>query len=162
VLLIAVRRRIVRLVKRHGIDLEQPSDEEHAADERLFECPAYAEIQGAAVAGRVATGPRAQADRARPAAGASRYVSTPQEPPMPTRRCRVMLPDCLDGGARRGICPPCVAWFGCEIGGVGESEHASDIGRYVKSGLLSRLSASAARSFCSAWGRRRTATYGSP
>jgi hypothetical protein len=39
------------LVKRHGIDLEDPSDEAHPADERLFECPVYAEIQGAAVAG---------------------------------------------------------------------------------------------------------------
>ena len=58
-LLATVRRRIVRLVKRHGIELEQPSDEEHAADERLFECPMYGEMQGAAVTGRVATGPRA-------------------------------------------------------------------------------------------------------
>jgi len=58
-LLVAVRRRIMRLVKRHGIDLEQPTEEGNATDERLFECPVYAEIQGAAVAGRVATGPRA-------------------------------------------------------------------------------------------------------
>jgi hypothetical protein len=58
-LLATVRRRIVRLVKRHGIDLEQPSDEVEPADERLFECPVYAEIQDASVAGRVATGPRA-------------------------------------------------------------------------------------------------------
>jgi hypothetical protein len=58
-LLAAIRRRIVRLLKRQGIDLEQPSDEHHPTDERLFECPVYAEIQGAAVAGRVATGPRA-------------------------------------------------------------------------------------------------------
>jgi hypothetical protein len=47
------------LVKRYGIDLEQPSDEEEPTDERLFECPAYGEIQGASVAGRVVTGPRA-------------------------------------------------------------------------------------------------------
>jgi hypothetical protein len=60
-LLAAVRRRIVRLVKRHGIDLEQPSNEVDLTDERLFECPVYAEIQGAAVAGRVVTGPRAGA-----------------------------------------------------------------------------------------------------
>jgi hypothetical protein len=60
-LLGAVRRRIVRLVKRHGIDLEEPSEEAASTDERLFECPVYAEIQGAAVVGRVATGPRAGA-----------------------------------------------------------------------------------------------------
>jgi hypothetical protein len=47
------------LVKRYGINLEQPSEEEEPTDERLFECPAYGEIQGASVAGRVATGPRA-------------------------------------------------------------------------------------------------------
>ncbi len=58
-LLGAVRRQIIRLVKRHGIELEHPSDAEHPIDERLFECPVYAEIQGAAVTGRVATGPRA-------------------------------------------------------------------------------------------------------
>jgi hypothetical protein len=58
-LLATVRRRIVRLVARHGIDLEEPSTELQAADERLFESPLYAEIQGAAVAGRVVTGPRA-------------------------------------------------------------------------------------------------------
>jgi hypothetical protein len=58
-LLTAVRRRIVRLAKRHGIELEQPSDEVHPADERLFESPVYVEIQSAAVVGRVATGPRA-------------------------------------------------------------------------------------------------------
>lgn len=58
-LLTTVRRRIVRLVKHHDIDLEQPSNEVDASDERLFECPAYAEIQGAAVVGRIATGRRA-------------------------------------------------------------------------------------------------------
>jgi hypothetical protein len=58
-LLAAVRRRIVRLVARHGIDLEQPGNEADPADERLFESPVYAEIQGAAVVGPVATGPRA-------------------------------------------------------------------------------------------------------
>jgi hypothetical protein len=52
--LASVRRRIGRLVGRDGIDLEQPSDEADPADERLFECPVYAEIQGAAVVGRVA------------------------------------------------------------------------------------------------------------
>jgi len=54
-----VRRRIVRLVGRHGIGLEDPSGEAQPSDERLFECPMYAAIQGAAVLGRVATGPRA-------------------------------------------------------------------------------------------------------
>jgi transposase-like protein len=58
-LLGAVRRRIVRLVARHGIDLEDPSSAAQATDERQFDWPAYAEIQGAAVIGRVATGPRA-------------------------------------------------------------------------------------------------------
>jgi len=37
-LVASVRQRIVRLVARHGIDLEQPSDEVDATDERLFEC----------------------------------------------------------------------------------------------------------------------------
>jgi hypothetical protein len=58
-LLAAVRRRIVRLVARHGIDLEDASGEEQGTDERQMDWPAYAEIQGAAVVGRVATGPRA-------------------------------------------------------------------------------------------------------
>jgi len=60
-LLGAIRRRIVRLVARHGIDLECPSTEVDPSDERLVACPVYAEIQGAAVLGRVATGPRAGA-----------------------------------------------------------------------------------------------------
>jgi hypothetical protein len=58
-LLAAVRRRIIRLVARHGIDLEHPSEESDTHDERLLDCPVYAEIQGAAVLGRVATGRRA-------------------------------------------------------------------------------------------------------
>jgi hypothetical protein len=58
-LLAVVRRRIGRLVARHGIDLKDPSDTAQASDERLFDCPMYAEIQGAAVVGRVVTGPRA-------------------------------------------------------------------------------------------------------
>ena len=57
-LLAGVRRRIVRLVGRHGIDLDEPSND-GADDDRLLECPAYAAIHGAAVLGRVATGPRA-------------------------------------------------------------------------------------------------------
>jgi hypothetical protein len=51
-LLATVRRRIVRHVARHGIDLENPSGETQPTDERLFDCPVYAEIQGAAVVGR--------------------------------------------------------------------------------------------------------------
>ncbi len=58
-LLSTARRRIVRLVRQHGIDLESPSNEVVSNDERLLDCPVYAEIQGAAVLGRVATGPRA-------------------------------------------------------------------------------------------------------
>ena len=60
-----VRRRILRLVKRHGIDLEQPSTEDDAGDERLVEWPLYAKIQGAAVVGRVVTGSRSGARVAR-------------------------------------------------------------------------------------------------
>ncbi len=79
-LLATVRRRIIRLVARHGIELERPNEEADATDERLFECPAYAEIQGAAVAGRVATGPRAGAPVARLGRGpieGERPVSVP-------------------------------------------------------------------------------------
>ena len=72
-LLATVRRRIVRLVARHGIDLEDPSGEAQASDERLFDCPVYAEIQGAAVVGRVATGPRAGAPVQR--LGRDRYAA---------------------------------------------------------------------------------------
>jgi hypothetical protein len=57
-LLAAVRRRIIRLVVRHGIDLAHPNEESDGTDERLLDCPAYAQIQGAAVLGRLATGPR--------------------------------------------------------------------------------------------------------
>ena len=60
-LLAAVRRRIMGLVARHGIDLEEPSNDDHSAGERLFDCPMYAAIQGASVLSRVATGPRAGA-----------------------------------------------------------------------------------------------------
>jgi len=58
-LLAAIHRRIVRLVARQGIDLQDPSREAQAPDERQLDWPAYAEIQGAAVVGRVVTGPRA-------------------------------------------------------------------------------------------------------
>ena len=71
-LLATVRRRIVRLVTRHGIDLEQPSREAEATDERRLDFPAYADIQGAAVVGRVATGKRAGAAVARVGLGSMR------------------------------------------------------------------------------------------
>lgn len=60
-LLGSIRRRIVRLVGRRGIELECPGVETDATDERLFDWPLYGEIQGAAVPGRVVTGPRAGA-----------------------------------------------------------------------------------------------------
>ncbi|MBI3782975.1 MAG: transposase [Deltaproteobacteria bacterium] len=75
-LLATVRRRIMRLVKRHGIDLEQPSTEDDSGDERLLEYPLYAKIQGAAVVGRVATGRRAGARVAR--VGQSIYPTEPK------------------------------------------------------------------------------------
>jgi hypothetical protein len=79
-LLAAVRRRIIRRIARQGIDLEHPSNEGDAPDERLLECPVYAAIQGAAVLGRVATGARAGGRVARvggvPAAGAAPVSDT--------------------------------------------------------------------------------------
>ncbi|MCK6557405.1 hypothetical protein L6Q96_22935 [Candidatus Binatia bacterium] len=60
-LLGSIRRGIVRLVGRRGIELECPGVETDATDERLFDWPLYGEIQGAAVLGRVVTGPRAGA-----------------------------------------------------------------------------------------------------
>jgi hypothetical protein len=58
-LLASVRRRIVRLVRRHGIELEGELDDGQASDPLALDNPALAEIQGASVLGRVATGPRA-------------------------------------------------------------------------------------------------------
>ena len=58
-LLASIRRRVIRLVKRQGIDLEHPSDEVHPADPLAEDSPALAEICGASVLGRVATGRRA-------------------------------------------------------------------------------------------------------
>jgi hypothetical protein len=57
-LLAAVRRRIIRLLGRHDIDLEGSCDEE-GSDPLALESPVLAQIQGASVFGRVATGPRA-------------------------------------------------------------------------------------------------------
>src|SRR5262249_52916663 len=58
-LLAAVRRRIIRLVARHGIDLQHAREETDGAGDRLVDWPAYAQIQGAAVLGRLRPGPRA-------------------------------------------------------------------------------------------------------
>ncbi len=57
-LLLATARRITRLVKRRGIDLERPQAEERV-DRLASESPLLAEISGASVFGRVATGGRA-------------------------------------------------------------------------------------------------------
>lgn len=75
-LLGSIRRRIVRLVARHGI----PSTEVDPGDERLFDCPVYAEIQGAAVLGRFATGPRAGAGVVRVGRDAAVPVDTASAP----------------------------------------------------------------------------------
>ncbi len=59
-LLARVRGRIIRLVRRHGIELEAESEAVADAIDPLFEeLPGLAQIQGASVVGRVATGPRA-------------------------------------------------------------------------------------------------------
>jgi hypothetical protein len=58
-LLTSVRRRIVRLVRRHGIELDGALDGDQTPDALSLESPALAEIRGASVIGRVATGPRA-------------------------------------------------------------------------------------------------------
>jgi hypothetical protein len=57
-LLAAVRRRIVRLVRRHGIELDGESGVDDM-DELALESPVMAHIRGATVVGVVATGPRA-------------------------------------------------------------------------------------------------------
>ena len=57
-LLLATARRITRLVKRRGIDLERPQAEE-PVDRLASESPLLAGISGASVFGRVATGGRA-------------------------------------------------------------------------------------------------------
>jgi hypothetical protein len=56
-LLVSVRRRIVRLARRHGIELDGALDE--TIDPLSLDSPALAEIRGASVLGRVVTGPRA-------------------------------------------------------------------------------------------------------
>jgi len=56
-LLATVRRRIIRVVRRCGIDLETGLEDE--TDTLSLDYPALAEMQGASVLGRVATGPRA-------------------------------------------------------------------------------------------------------
>ena len=58
-LLASVRRRIVRLVRRHGVDLDAAFDDAQTTDPLLLDSPALAAMQGASVLGRIATGPRA-------------------------------------------------------------------------------------------------------
>jgi hypothetical protein len=57
-LLVAARRRIIRLLRRHDIDLEGRLDDGRS-DPLALESPVLAQVQGASVLGRVATGPRA-------------------------------------------------------------------------------------------------------
>jgi hypothetical protein len=57
-LLARVRGRILRLLRRHDIDLEGSSDDGRS-DPLARESPVLAQVQGASVIGRVATGPRA-------------------------------------------------------------------------------------------------------
>ena len=57
-LLAAVRGRIIRLLRRHDIDLEGDFDDGRS-DPLALESPVLAQVQGASVLGRVATGPRA-------------------------------------------------------------------------------------------------------
>jgi hypothetical protein len=58
-LLASVRRRIVRLVRRHGIELDGALDDGQTSDALALDSPVLAGTQGASVLGRVATGPRA-------------------------------------------------------------------------------------------------------
>lgn len=58
-LLVTISRRITRLVRRRGIDLESPHDEIDAVDPLADESPVLAGLSGASVLGRVATGKRA-------------------------------------------------------------------------------------------------------
>ncbi len=58
-LLASISRRITRLAKRHGIDLEHASEEECGIDPLASESPLLAGICGASVLGRIATGRRA-------------------------------------------------------------------------------------------------------
>jgi hypothetical protein len=57
-LLAAVRGRIIRLLRRHDIDLEGGVDDGRS-DPLGLESPLLAQVQGASMLGRVATGPRA-------------------------------------------------------------------------------------------------------
>jgi hypothetical protein len=56
--LAAVRSRVVRLLRRHNIDLEGRFDDGQT-DPLWLDSPVLAQVQGASVLGRVATGPRA-------------------------------------------------------------------------------------------------------
>jgi len=53
-----VRGRVIRLLRRHGIELESDFDD-GCTDPLELESPVLAQIQGASVLGQVATGPRA-------------------------------------------------------------------------------------------------------
>jgi hypothetical protein len=57
-LLASISRRITRLAKRHGIDLDRPSEEVECFDPLASESPLLAGICGASVLGRIATGAR--------------------------------------------------------------------------------------------------------
>jgi hypothetical protein len=58
-LLTSISRRIRRLAKRHGIDLENSHDDELTLDPLASESPLLAGICGTSVVGRIATGRRA-------------------------------------------------------------------------------------------------------
>jgi hypothetical protein len=90
-LLARVRGRILRLLRRHDIDLEGDSDDGRS-DPLALESPVLAQVQGASVIGRVATGPRA-GQRVR------RVGSDPTAPPVtaasratPTARASICTP----------------------------------------------------------------------
>ncbi|MGH3638866.1 MAG: transposase zinc-binding domain-containing protein [Mycobacterium sp.] len=58
-LLASVRRRLVRLVGQHGLELDGGFDDGPTTDPLWLDSPVLAQMQGASVLGRVATGPRA-------------------------------------------------------------------------------------------------------
>jgi hypothetical protein len=86
-LLARVRGRILRLLRRHDIDLEGSSGDGRG-DPLALESPVLAQVQGASVIGRVATGPRA-------GQRVLRVGSDPTTPPVTTggprqhQRCEV-------------------------------------------------------------------------
>jgi hypothetical protein len=58
-LLATLRRRIARLVRRHGLVVDGSEDDDGITDSLVLAEPALAAIAGVSVGGRVATGPRA-------------------------------------------------------------------------------------------------------